>query len=67
MNLLGCPKMVPMPQEEQLQFPQVGARARAFKRFERELETWLESAEGRFAVWEARTAIEADAPAADRR
>ena len=52
--------MFPMPQEEQLQFPVAGARARAFRRFERELEAWLASPEGRFAVWEARAALEAD-------
>jgi hypothetical protein len=51
--------MEPMPDEERQDFPAVGARARAFKRFERDLEAWLETAEGRFAVWYARAAIEA--------
>ena len=53
-----------MPEEEQLDFPTVGSRARAFKRFERDLAAWLETAEGRFAVWYARAAIEAGARAA---
>jgi len=58
--------MFVMPQEELEDFPQVGARARAFKRFERDLEAWLATAEGRFAAWEARTAVVADERAADR-
>jgi hypothetical protein len=37
----------------------VGARARRFKRFERDPEDWLATAEGRFAVvWSARALIE---------
>ncbi len=36
------------------EFPCHGARARIFARFEREFEEWLETPEGRFAVWEAR-------------
>jgi hypothetical protein len=59
--------MIVMPQEELEDFPQVGARARRFKRFERDLEAWLSTAEGRFAAWDARAAIEADERAADRR
>ena len=51
--------MVSMHDEERQDFPAAGARARAFKRFERDLEAWLETAEGRFAVWYARAAIEA--------
>jgi hypothetical protein len=43
-----------MPDEERQDFPLVGARARQFKRFERDLADWLESAEGRFEVWSAR-------------
>ena len=50
-----------MPDEERQEFPLVGARARQFKRFERDLADWLETAEGRFAVWSARTAVAADA------
>ena len=38
--------MVSMPDEERQDFPHVGARARAFKRFERDLEGWLATAEG---------------------
>jgi hypothetical protein len=49
--------MVSMPHEEREDFPAVGARARAFKRFERELEAWLATAEGRFATWNARRAV----------
>jgi hypothetical protein len=48
-----------MPDEERQDFPLVGARARQFKRFERDLEDWLATAEGRFAVWSARALIEA--------
>ena len=43
-----------MPDEERQDFPLVGARARQFKRFERDLADWLHTAEGRFAVWSAR-------------
>jgi hypothetical protein len=35
-------------------FPRHGARARLIARFERDLREWLDSAEGRFAVWQAR-------------
>lgn len=58
--------MKAMPNEEQQDFPAVGSRARAFKRFERDLEAWLATAEGRFAVWYARAAIEAGEHAARR-
>jgi hypothetical protein len=64
--MLGFPKMHAMPQEEQLDFPAAGSRARAFKRFERDLAAWLGTPEGRFAVWDARAAIEADEHAADQ-
>jgi hypothetical protein len=49
-----------MPEEERQEFPAVGARARSFRRFERELEAWLATAEGRFATWSARSQIETD-------
>ena len=49
-----------MPNEERLDFPLVGARARQFKRFERDLADWLRTAEGRFAVWSARSAVGAE-------
>ena len=35
-------------------FPQYGARARLWGRFERDLREWLETREGRFAAWRAR-------------
>jgi hypothetical protein len=57
---LGFPKMgARMPDEERQDFPLVGARARQFKRFERDLADWLETAEGRFALWYARSMIDA--------
>jgi hypothetical protein len=49
-----------MPDEERQDFPLVGARARQFKRFERDLEDWLQTSEGRFALWYARAVIDAD-------
>ena len=49
-----------MPQEEREDFPVVGARARAFKRFERDLDAWLDTAEGRFAAWSAARAVGAE-------
>jgi hypothetical protein len=55
-----------MPDEERQDFPLVGARARQFKRFERDLADWLETAEGRFALWTARRPLRAvGAQAAD--
>lgn len=35
-------------------FPSFGARARLWARFERDLRDWLETPEGRFAIWCAR-------------
>jgi hypothetical protein len=46
-----------MPQEERENFPAAGSRARAFKRFERDFATWLATAEGRFAQWNAHRAL----------
>ena len=46
-----------MQQEERDTFPAVGARARALKRFERDLHAWLESPGGRFAQWDAQRAL----------
>lgn len=43
---------------ERQDFPDVGSRARRFKRFERDLRAWLETPEGRFAAWRARQAVE---------
>ena len=53
-----------MPDEERQDFPLVGARARQFKRFERDLNAWLDTAEGRFAEWSAARAVGAE-PAHD--
>ena len=54
--------MVKVPIEEREQFPRVGARARCLKRFERDLEAWLDTPAGRFAAWHARrTVVEARA------
>lgn len=44
------------PQHERTDFPLVGARARRWGRFERDLSAWLASPEGRFAAWRARQA-----------
>jgi len=40
-------------------YPRHGARARAWERFERGLEAWLATPEGRFAVWAARRSLAA--------
>jgi hypothetical protein len=40
------------PVEEE--FPRHGARARLLGRFDRDFRVWLDTAEGRFAVWQAR-------------
>ncbi|MCC6833245.1 MAG: hypothetical protein IT200_18070 [Thermoleophilia bacterium] len=36
------------------EFPLHGSRARAFARFERDFIDWLDTPDGRFAVWQAR-------------
>jgi hypothetical protein len=41
------------PQEELEEFPTCGFRARRWLRFERDLQSWLETPEGQFAAWEA--------------
>lgn len=38
-------------------FPRFGARARVWQRFERDLRSWLDTPEGRFAAWRARAAL----------
>jgi len=43
-----------VPTEERVEFPTTGSRARLLKRFERDLAAWLDTAEGRFAVFTAR-------------
>jgi hypothetical protein len=45
-------------------FPQYGARARTWRRFERDLAGWLETPAGRFAVWRARETLD-PVPGAD--
>jgi hypothetical protein len=51
--------MMSVPIEEREEFPQVGARARRFKRFERDLQAWLATPEGGFAAWRARRQVAA--------
>ena len=43
--------------EELEEFPTVGFRARRWLRFERDLNAWLGSPEGRFAQWCAAEAV----------
>jgi hypothetical protein len=38
-------------------FPAYGARARLWGRFERDLQAWLATPEGRFAAWRAQVAV----------
>jgi hypothetical protein len=47
-----------VPTEERTDFPTAGSRARLLKRFERDLEAWLRTAEGRFAVYTARATVQ---------
>ncbi|MGD9570879.1 MAG: hypothetical protein AB7V62_03200 [Thermoleophilia bacterium] len=46
-------------------FPQYGARARVWGRFERDLRAWLDTPEGRFAAWEAALAVGDPVPDAE--
>ncbi len=39
------------------EFPTVGFRARRWQRFERDLEEWLLTPEGRFTAWCAQQAV----------
>ena len=57
--------VVTMPQEERGDFPAAGSRARAFKRFERDLDSWLDTAEGQFASWCARREVSGGAAGAE--
>jgi hypothetical protein len=50
--------MYVVPTDERADFPTAGARARLLQRFERDLDAWLRTAEGRFAVFTARAAVE---------
>ena len=45
-----------MRQSETEMFPEYGARARCWVRFERDLREWLETPDGRFATWRAAAA-----------
>ncbi len=47
-----------VPEEERADFPVAGARARQLARFERDLEAWLRTPAGRFAVFTATRAAE---------
>ena len=49
-----------VPHDERAEFPQVGSRARCLARFERDLERWLATPEGRFAQYTAQAAVAAD-------
>ena len=42
------------------EFPSVGFRARRWQRFERDLEDWLQTPEGRFTAWCAKQTVDAD-------
>jgi hypothetical protein len=53
-------------EKEHEQFPRAGARARRFKRFERDLRAWLQTPEGQFAAWRARRQIERVTPRSRR-
>lgn len=54
------PTVAQQPNEAELaEFPLVGARARRWGRFERDLGRWLASPEGRFAAWQASRALAA--------
>jgi hypothetical protein len=61
--MLGCPNMRAVPLQECDDFPRAGFRARRWQRFERDLQAWLATPDGRFAEWCARRAL---APHADR-
>ena len=52
--------------EPETWFPEYGARARRWNRFERDLREWLGTPEGRFAEWRARAATAVAAPEGDR-
>jgi hypothetical protein len=52
-----------LPQDR---IPAAGFRARRWNRFERDLRTWMESPEGRFAAWRAQSAVLGAEPRTDR-
>ena len=45
--------MIEAPIEEREEFPTAGFRARRWRRFERDLQAWLDTPEGQFAAWAA--------------
>ena len=47
-----------MPLVELADFPTTGFRARTLARFERDLRSWLDTSEGRFASWTAARQVE---------
>ena len=49
--------MIDAPIEEREEFPTAGFRARRWLRFERDLQAWLDTPEGRFAAWDATQAV----------
>jgi hypothetical protein len=55
-----------MRRAETEEFPSYGARARTWTRFERDLQTWLATPEGRVAVWRAAHGDRRTAPSATR-
>jgi hypothetical protein len=48
------------PVEELEEFPTAGFRARRWLRFERDLQSWLDTPEGRFAAWAAAQDVAAE-------
>ncbi len=46
--------MTPAAPHRGPEFPLHGARARLVARFDRDFRAWLDTPQGRFAVWEAR-------------
>jgi hypothetical protein len=47
------------PEEERVEFPRAGSRARRWQRFERDLHAWLRTPDGRFAQWRAERVVAA--------
>ena len=47
-----------MPVAELADFPTTGFRARTLARFQRDLGSWLDTSEGRFASWTAQRQVE---------
>ena len=55
-----------VPDDERADFPRLGARARCLARFERDLERWLGTPEGRFAQYTAAQTVAEPTPAERR-